>query len=112
MQKAINKTILKEYQTMALQSFSDGQIEVIFPNDEDLANVTAILRPNGGFYKDGKFEFAIRLPEDYPNSAPSVTCKTKMFHPNIAYGGTSFNSDTILFGFTHTRQCLFQHPER
>lgn len=85
--KKINKAVLKEYKAMALQSFSDGQIEVDFPDEQDLTRVRVILKPNGGYYRDGKFEFAVKLPEDYPNSAPSVECKTKMFHPNINYSG-------------------------
>ena len=76
---------------MALQSFSDGQIEVDFPDENDLTSVRVILKPNGGYYKDSKVEFAVKLPEDYPHSPPSVTCKTKIFHPNISYSGTVSN---------------------
>ncbi len=89
--KKINKAILKEYKAMSLHSFSDGQIEVDFPNENDLTEVRVFLKPNGGFYKDGKFQFAVKLPEDYPARAPSVTCKTKMFHPNINYEGENYS---------------------
>ena len=29
------------------------------------------------------FQFEIKFPTDYPNSAPSVFCKTKIYHMNI-----------------------------
>jgi len=85
--KTINKTILKEYKKMLLQSFDDGQIQVEFPNDDDLTQVRVVLLPNSGLYEGGRFVFSVQLPEDYPESAPSIMCDTKIFHPNIDYTG-------------------------
>ena len=33
------------------------------------------------------FKFEIDLPQDYPNSAPKVTCKTDVYHMNISSSG-------------------------
>jgi len=119
MMKKLNKTILKEHKAMSLQSFSDGQIEVVFPNEEDLTEVTVTLKPNSGLYKDGKFVFAVKLPEDYPSSAPSVSCQTKMFHPNIDYngyicfnilGGDEWDSSLRLADYVHGLLWLLYQP--
>lgn len=83
----MNKVVLKEFQQTNFQSFSDGQITIQFPNEEDLTEVEAILTPTGGFYAGGRFVFGIKLPTNYPHQVASITCKTKIFHPNINYEG-------------------------
>ncbi|KAJ7582845.1 ubiquitin-conjugating enzyme/RWD-like protein [Mycena floridula] len=34
-------------------------------------------------YKGGTFNFSLSLPENFPFKAPSVTFKTKIYHPGI-----------------------------
>jgi ubiquitin-protein ligase len=92
--------VLKEFQKTNLQSFSDGQITINFPNEEELTNVDVVLTPTDGLYKGGRFAFRVCLPRDYPESVAAITCRTLIFHPNINYeGNICFN---ILSG-THTR---------
>jgi len=103
---------------MSLQSFSDGQIDVVFPDENNLAIVHVTLKPNDGLYQDGKFDFVVTLPEDYPNRAPTVYCKTKIFHPNISYSGsicfnilgTDWDSSLRLVDYVHALLWLLYQP--
>ncbi len=83
----LNKVLLKEFQELNFKSFSENQIQITFPNEQDLTEVTVILLPSGGPYAGGRFEFELKLPADYPNSTPKVRCSTKIFHPNVSYSG-------------------------
>jgi ubiquitin-conjugating enzyme E2 M len=115
---SINKEILREYKEMNLNSFSDGQINIAFPDEDDLRQVQITLLPNAGFYKDGKFEFQLVLPEDYPNSVPTANCNTIMFHPNISYDGSiclnifsdEFDTCLRLADYAHALLWLLYQP--
>jgi ubiquitin-protein ligase len=84
----LNKTILKEFQEMNTRSFSQGQISVEFPHEEDLTRVRVVLLPNEGLYRDGRFVFGVVLPNDYPNrylpaclpARPLALVKTRACH--------------------------------
>lgn len=43
--------------------------------------------PKNSPYKGYMFKFEIDFPQDYPNSAPKVTCKTDVYHMNISSSG-------------------------
>ena len=48
----------------------------------------ALIRaPKNSPYSGYMFKFEIIFPSDYPNSAPKVTCKTKIYHMNISENG-------------------------
>ena len=49
----------------------------------------ALMRaPNNSPYDGYLYQFEINFPNDYPNSAPEVYCKTdNMYHMNISTGG-------------------------
>lgn len=48
----------------------------------------ALIRaPKNSPYSGYMFKFEIKFPSDYPNSAPIVTCKTKIYHMNIHKNG-------------------------
>ncbi len=53
--------------------------------------------PESSPYSGYLYKFEINFPEDYPNSAPEVYCKTDMYHMNIDTDGRvcvdSVNSD-------------------
>jgi len=47
---------------------------------------TALLRgPPDTPYEDGVFQLSIQCGMDYPLSPPSMTFKTKVFHPNVHF---------------------------
>ena len=43
--------------------------------------------PNNSPYSGYAFQFEIDFPQDYPNSAPKVYCKTNVYHMNINSDG-------------------------
>ena len=43
--------------------------------------------PDNSPYAGYLYKFEINFPEDYPNSAPEVFCKTDMYHMNINTDG-------------------------
>lgn len=46
-----------------------------------------ISGPKNSPYKGYMFKFEITFKEDYPDSAPIVTCKTPIYHMNISLSG-------------------------
>ena len=76
-------SVAKDFQQLmkSIASFSNNQAEVCHYEDNlDLFEVEIV--PNDGFYCGGKFNFRLTL-KDYPKTAPSVTCVTQIYHPNI-----------------------------
>ncbi|PWN41872.1 putative ubiquitin-conjugating enzyme E2 [Ceraceosorus guamensis] len=52
--------------------------------EEDLFEWTAtILGPEGGCYEGGLFRLSIVIPPAYPTRPPSMSFKTKIWHPNV-----------------------------
>jgi len=45
------------------------------------------LTPQEGLYEKATFEFKIKIPQGYPHLAPTVTCNTRVYHPNIDLQG-------------------------
>ena len=35
------------------------------------------------FWRGGKYQFTITIPNDYPHTAPKCHCDTQIYHPNI-----------------------------
>jgi ubiquitin-conjugating enzyme E2 C len=59
-----------------------------FPNDADLLNWTATIDgPSETPYAGLIFKLAFSFPNTYPLTAPTVTFKTPIFHPNIDFSG-------------------------
>lgn len=51
------------------------------------------IKPDKGFWKNGIFKFNFSIPSTYPIDQPTVTCVTKLYHPNIDYqGGVCVNA--------------------
>ncbi|KAK3099679.1 hypothetical protein FSP39_007926, partial [Pinctada imbricata] len=62
----------------------DSQAEIIEWDDADLSTFIVEISPNDGLYKGGKFKFNFNVyEEDWPETAPIITCLTKIYHPNI-----------------------------
>ncbi|KAH3874151.1 ubiquitin-conjugating enzyme E2 R2-like [Dreissena polymorpha] len=81
-----------------LDKLTDGQAKINEINWDagDTSKFILVVCPNSGLYKGGIFEFDISLADDYPNSAPTVSCLTDIYHPNI---------DTS-YGSRHDNVCL------
>lgn len=47
-----------------------------------------IFGPQGSPYQEGAFKIDIKFTENYPFKAPTITFKTRIFHPNIDPNGT------------------------
>lgn len=59
-----------------------------FPNENDLLNWTATIEgPSETPYVGLTFKLAFQFPSTYPYTAPTVTFKTPIFHPNIDFSG-------------------------
>mmetsp|Transcript_25799 Transcript_25799/g.51722 ORF Transcript_25799/g.51722 Transcript_25799/m.51722 type:complete len:223 (+) Transcript_25799:35-703(+) len=68
-----------------LDGGSVAQVE--FPNPNDLTNFNVIVSPDSGFWSGAKYLFTIQIPALYPHEPPKVTCRTKIYHPNINLEG-------------------------
>ena len=54
----------------------------------NLFNLRALMKaPNNSPYAGYTFQFEIDFPQDYPNSPPTVYCKTNIYHMNINTDG-------------------------
>jgi len=80
------RQIMKELKEMNDAHFDDEQIRVEMV-DDDPFSLLITLTPNDGLYEDGDYEIEMKLPKDYPNSKPSFTCRSTIFHPNVDYSG-------------------------
>ncbi|KAJ5987404.1 Ubiquitin-conjugating enzyme E2 [Penicillium sp. IBT 35674x] len=55
-----------------------------FAAADDLSQVTILLTgPPGTPYSDGLWRLQLKIPEDYPNSPPKATFRTRIWHPNV-----------------------------
>lgn len=64
-----------------------SSIKVTFPNPNDPFNFNLQLIPQGGYYKNGKFEFKIEINSNFPIDPPKIKCLQKIYHPNIDLQG-------------------------
>lgn len=63
----------------------------LFPPEEgrfyavdDLTQVNVLLTgPPGTPYSEGLWRLHLKVPEDYPNSPPKATFRTRIWHPNV-----------------------------
>jgi len=62
-------------------------VECTWPNKKDLLNFEVKVRPQEGLYKGAQFKFLVKVPKGYPHNAPTCTCETRVYHPNIDFNG-------------------------
>jgi ubiquitin-conjugating enzyme E2 M len=60
---------------------------VEFPNPNDLTSFTVTVTPDSGFWVGAKYVFSFIIPASYPHEPPKVTCRNKIYHPNINFEG-------------------------
>ncbi|KAL5704850.1 CAAX prenyl protease [Ranunculus cassubicifolius] len=61
---------------------------LVFPNGkQDMMHFEVSIWPDEGCYSGGLFQFSIELSPNYPYEAPTVHCKTRVYHPSIDYTG-------------------------
>ncbi|XP_031567861.1 NEDD8-conjugating enzyme UBE2F-like [Actinia tenebrosa] len=77
--------LIKEAQEM--EEYLPATCKVDFKNPNILCDFHLTVVPDEGFWKDGIFIFHIVVPEEYNIKPPTVTCKTKIWHPNISESG-------------------------
>lgn len=61
--------------------------QVDFPNPNDLTLFTVAIAPDSGFWVGATYNFSFVIPASYPHEPPKVTCKNKIYHPNINLEG-------------------------
>eukprot|EP01083_Nonionella_stella_P075347 204813_1 len=65
-----------------------GKAAVIdFPNANDLTEFTVSVTPDTGYWNGATYIFHFAIPDHYPHTPPKVTCRTKIYHPNINLEG-------------------------
>jgi ubiquitin-conjugating enzyme E2 M len=86
--------IIKSYDYLNEPIFTDitdldgGTVATVeFPNPNDLTNFNVTVSPDSGCWSGAKYQFTFVIPALYPHEPPKVTCKTKIYHPNINLAG-------------------------
>ena len=76
----------------------------------------AVCKPNTDVFKK-EYVFEITIPTNYPFSAPSVLCKSSIFHPNIDSNGkicstllTEWDPKYTIYTILTTILDLFREP--
>jgi len=83
------KTLFREFRAINRQSVYDNQAKIEFPNgEEDPCNLEIHLLPRYGPFRGAAIRFKVTVPANYPNSAPSFSCLTKIYHPNFSFTGS------------------------
>eukprot|EP00871_Galdieria_phlegrea_P001916 jgi/Galph1/2725/GphlegSOOS_G1387.1 len=119
---APSRRLLKELEELQRANKEEKDQDIILqPSAENLMHWQARLKgPVDSPYEGGTFQVEIRVPNNYPLSAPSVRFKTKVFHPNIhAKTGdicldilkTSWSPAWTLQSICRAILVLLSHPE-
>lgn len=83
------KELYSEFTKINRKKVFEDQATIEFPEGEDNPYlIRVILKPDFGYFRGAEIKFRFKLPQNYPFSAPSVTCETKVYHPNISFSGS------------------------
>ena len=76
------------FSTLDIQKADDLNASIGLENEDNLFLWNIVFEgPEDSLYEGGYFKAQLQFPEDYPNNPPSMTFKTKMWHPNIHSDG-------------------------
>ena len=92
------------------QNNDDLSASIGLENDDDLFKWNVLFEgPEDTLYEGGYFKARLQFPEDYPNSPPTMTFLSKMWHPNIYPDGKVCIS--ILHAPGHDEMNMQEKPE-
>lgn len=80
-----DKLLVKEVEE--LDRTTPSYVKVWFENPDRLHDFHVTVSPEEGDWAGGHFKFHVLIPEGYNIEPPSVTCKSKLWHPNISTDG-------------------------
>lgn len=92
--------------------------KVDFPNPNNLTSFNVSVTPDRGFWSGATYVFQFVIPAHYPHNPPKVTCKNKIYHPNIDLKGNVclnilredwkpvLDINAVIYGLIH----LFEEP--
>lgn len=93
-------------------------VSISQPNPADVMNYKILIKPDEGYYRGGKFNFDLKIPNTYPHEPPKLKCETSIYHPNIDQDGNVclnilredwkpvLTINSIIYGLLH----LFYEP--
>jgi len=93
-------------------------VSITQPNPADVMNYKILIKPDEGYYRNGRFYFDLKIPNTYPHEPPKLKCETSIYHPNIDQDGNVclnilredwkpvLTINSIIYGLLH----LFYEP--
>jgi ubiquitin-conjugating enzyme E2 R len=82
---AATKALQQELKSLQKEPLEGFTVQLV--NDNLFEWEVAIFGPPNTLYQGGYFKSAIKFPQEYPYSPPTVRFSTKMWHPNIYENG-------------------------
>ncbi|KAL1311438.1 hypothetical protein AAFC00_001599 [Neodothiora populina] len=77
-----NKRIVNELAQITADPVQDTTITL--PSEQDIFKWEAKMTgPAESVYANGRFTLEISLPKEYPFKPPTISFKTKIYHPNV-----------------------------
>ena len=80
-----DKLLIKEVEE--LERTIPSYVSVKFDNPDRLYDFRLVISPEEGDWMGGHFRFHVQVPEGYNIEPPTVTCQSKLWHPNITPEG-------------------------
>ena len=79
------KRLKKELDALNIKGNVDESIDLRVSPDSMLEWTATIIAPAGSFYEGYSFDLQITASQQYPMVPPTITFKTKIFHPNVMF---------------------------